>query len=329
MTQSHSQNRATIKELAEYIVIIPMLKFRNSSLQYLFILLCICFFKTNFVFSQTENPVLKLFPQGTELIGNVPFNGDTLKKHLLDIYLPANTKSKIPFVVLIHGGGWLVNDKYADIGYMGSTVSDLINNGIAVVSIEYRFASQAKFPAQIQDCNQAISFLYKNAEKYNLDKNRMALMGFSAGGHLASLQGLSNNNKVPTFFMSNSVQKFNIKAVVDYYGPSDLTALAGSEDPKAPEGILLGASPIERPDLAKYASPVTYVDKNDPPFLIIHGEKDDIVTNRQSKLLSGWLTVKGVKNELIIVKDAPHFGTMYDVDEIRNRVIDFLKSELK
>jgi acetyl esterase/lipase len=329
MTQSHSQNRGTKKKLVKRKITISRLKFNNKSLRHLFILLCLYFLQISNVYSQEANPVLKLFPQGTKLIGNVPFSGDTLKKHLLDIYLPANTKSTIPFVVLIHGGGWLVNDKYADIGYMGNTVSDLITNGIAVVSIEYRFASQAKFPAQIQDCNQAISFLCKNAEKYNLDKNRMALMGFSAGGHLASLQGLSNDNKVPAFFMSNSVQKFNIKAVVDYYGPSDLTALAGSEDPKAPEGILLGASPISRPDLAKIASPVTYVDKNDPPFLIIHGEKDDIVNNKQSKLLSGWLTVKGVKNELVIVKNAPHYGIMYDVDEIRNRVIDFLKSELK
>lgn len=154
-------------------------------------------------------------------------------------------------------------------------------------------------------------------------------MGFSAGGHLASLQGLANNDKVAQFFMGGNAQEFNIKAVVDYYGPSELTSLGSSEDPKAPEAILLGASPISRPDLAKTASPVTYVDKNDPPFLIFHGEKDNIVTNRQSKLLSGWLTAKGVQNELIIVKDAPHFGKMYDSEEFKDKVINFLKVALK
>ncbi len=82
--------------------------------------------------AQTPNPVLKLFPEGTVLHGNIPYNNDTLKKHLLDIYLPAGTQGKIPLVVFIHGGGWLVNDKYADIGYMGNTVSALINNGMAV-----------------------------------------------------------------------------------------------------------------------------------------------------------------------------------------------------
>lgn len=280
--------------------------------------------------AQQENRVLKLLPQGTVLHGNIPYNGDTLKKHLLDIYLPPNPqKGKFPLVVLIHGGGWLVNDKYADIGYMGNTVSALLNNGIAIASIDYRWATQAQFPAQIQDCNRAVSFLYDNADTYGLDKTRMALMGFSSGGHLASLQGLANNNKAEDFFMPNTSKKFSFKAVVDYYGPSELTSLASSEDPKAPEGILLGASPIARPDLAKIASPITYVDKNDPPFLIFHGEKDNIVTNRQSKLLSGWLTASGVKNELNIVKDAPHFGKMYDVDEIRTKVIDFLKAELK
>lgn len=279
--------------------------------------------------SQNTNPVLKLFPKGTVLHGNIPYNNDTLKKHLLDIYLPANTQKKIPLIVFIHGGGWLVNDKYADIGYMGNTVSALINNGMAVASIDYRFASQAQFPALIQDCNQALSFLCKNAAKYHLDVNRIAIMGFSAGGHLASLQGLANNDAIPAFFMNGKAQKFSIKAVVDYYGPSELTSLGSSEDPKAPEAILLGASPVSRPDLAKIASPVTYVDKNDPPFLIFHGEKDDMVTNRQSKLLSGWLSAVGVKNELILVPNAPHFGKMFDSVGYKDKVIEFLKESLK
>ena len=181
----------------------------------------------------------------------------------------------------------------------------------------------------IQDCNQALLFLCENAEKYQLDTSRKALMGFSAGGHLASLQGLSNNNKVTDFFRNNKANTFNIKAVIDYYGPSELTSLRSSEDPKAPEGILLGASPVERPDLAKIASPITYIDKNDPPFLIFHGEKDDIVTNRQSKLLSGWLNAVGVKNELIIVPNAPHYGKMFDTEEYRDKVITFLRDLLK
>jgi len=279
-------------------------------------------------FTQSSNPVISLFPKGTILHPNIPYNNDTLAKHLLDVYLPPNVKGKVPLIVFIHGGGWLVNDKYADIDYMKNTVAEIVKSGFALASIDYRFATQATFPAQIQDCNRAVSFLYDHAEKYGFDKERFAVMGFSAGGHLASLQGLSNNNKIEDFFVPNSSQNFSFKAVVDFYGPSELTSLKSSEDPKAPEAILLGASPIARPDLAKIGSPVTYIDKNDPPFLIIHGEKDDVVWNRQSKLLSGWLTAAGVENELIIVSGAPHFGEMFDVDTIRTKVIAFLKKHL-
>ena len=292
---------------------------------WLWIVFLLC---SNLLFAQNQNPKANLLPPGTKFHNNIPYQNDTLKKHILDIYLPANSTGKCPLLVFIHGGGWLVNDKYADMGYMGNTLSAILNQGIAIASIDYRWSTQAVFPAQIQDCNRAVSFLYDNAEKYGLDKTRIALMGFSAGGHLASLQGLSKNNDVAAFFVPGSSKKFNFKAVVDFYGPSELIALKSSEDTKSPESILLGAAPLDRPDLAKIASPATYVDKNDPPFLIIHGEKDESVPYQQSKLLSGWLTVKGVKNELIIVKGAPHYGVMFDVESIREKVVAFLKGYL-
>lgn len=268
-------------------------------------------------------------PRGTVIHGNIPYNNDTLKKHLLDIYLPADVKGKLPLVVFVHGGGWIGNDKYADMGYMTNTINAMLENGFAIASIDYRFAQNAVFPAILQDCNKAVSFLYDNADKYRLDKNRIALMGFSAGGHLASLMGTSQNNKVDNLYFPASYRPFKYKAVVDFYGPTDLTLLPGNEDEKSPEGILIGAKPLERPDLAKAASPITYIDKNDPPFLIFHGEKDNIVSNKQSKLFSAWLKYYGVKNELTIVKDAPHFGKMYDTEELKTKVIEFLKEALK
>jgi len=274
------------------------------------------------------NPVVDAFPLGTIMHSNIPYNNDTLQKHLLDIYLPPNGKGKLPLVILIHGGGWLSNDKYADIGYMKKTVSEIISNGFALASIDYRFSTQAVFPAQIQDCNRAVSFLYDNADKYGFDKNRFAVMGFSAGGHLASLVGLSKNNNVKAFFMSGTNTSFNFKAVVDFYGPSELILFPGSNDEKSPESLLIGVPPLARPDLAKTASPVTYVDKGDPPFLIIHGEKDELVSPKHSQLLSSWLKVVGVQNELIIVKGAPHFGEMFDAEDIRIKVIEFLEKQL-
>lgn len=278
-------------------------------------------------YSQT-NPMMKLFPEGTKLHGNISYMQDTLKKHLLDIYLPPNANGKVPLVIWVHGGGWLSNDKYADMGYMKETIAEIINQGYALASIDYRFSIQATFPAQMLDCNAAISYLYDHASEYGFDPNRFALMGFSAGGHLASMLGLSNNQKVNEFFVPGTSKDFQFKAVVDFYGPADLTLFPGAIDAKSPEGLLIGAAPLDRPDLAKMASPVSFVDEKDPPFLIIHGEKDDLVSPRQSHLLNAWLKVKGVPTDMIVVPGAPHFGAMFDAPEIRKRVLEFLKTNL-
>ncbi|WP_259016045.1 alpha/beta hydrolase [Emticicia fluvialis] len=294
--------------------------------------LLLCILISSFAFGQPANKVISFFPAGTRLHGNIPYAKDTLQKHLLDIYLPANAKAGMPLVVWVHGGGWMQNDKYADMSYMKKTIHALLNNGFALASIDYRHSTQAVFPAQIQDCNQAVEFLYQNAGKYGYNKDKIALMGFSAGGHLASLLALSHNNGVPSFLAAGSKNSFRIAAVVDFYGPADFLAMLKPEQPKGTVdavSMLLGASPIDRPDLAKQASPVTYIDKNDAPFLIIQGEKDPSVPQNQSKLLRSWLTLAHVKNHLIIVKDAPHYGEMFDEAYIKDKIIDFLKTELK
>ncbi|RMG70766.1 MAG: alpha/beta hydrolase [Bacteroidetes bacterium] len=268
-------------------------------------------------------------PEGTRVYGNIPYHGDSLDKHLLDLYLPADTQGPYPLVVLIHGGGWISNDKYADMGYMPQTIADLLNQGLAIASIDYRFATEAVFPGILQDCNMAVSFLYDQADTYGLDVAHIALMGFSAGGHLAALMGTSQNNQVEAFYVAGSYRPFAYRAVVDYYGPTDLVLLPGNEDPNSPEAILIGAQPLLRPDLARAASPITYLDPDDPPFLIFHGEADKIVSNKQSKLLSAWLEVHGVEHTLTIVPDAPHFGPMYDVEAIRAQVMAFLGQYLR
>lgn len=290
-----------------------------------------------FLFQNTEaqtSPVQHLFPKGTIIYGNIPYAGDTLHRHLLDIYLPPNASKDIPLVVWIHGGAWMLNDKYSDMNYMRNTVKSFIDSGYALASIDYRYSTDAVFPAQIQDCNEAVEFLYDHASQYKLDKNKIAVIGFSAGGHLASLMGLSNNNDVKEFYPPGKKIHFKIKCVLDFYGPSDLVMLATNPDTsinneRNPVSILLGAMPVNRPDLAKAASPVTYIDKNDPPFLIVQGEKDQSVPNTESKILSSWLTLNGVKNKLIIVPGAPHYGEMFDAAYIRKDVFNLLAACLK
>ncbi|HEY1054446.1 MAG TPA: alpha/beta hydrolase [Emticicia sp.] len=292
-------------------------------------------FITYLSFGQATNRVISFFPPDTKLYSNVSYADDTLKKHQLDIYIPANaanTKTDIPLVVWVHGGAWMLNDKYADMSYMKKTINAILNNGFALASIDYRHSTTAVFPAQIQDCNQALEFLYQHAAQYGYNKNKIALMGFSAGGHLASLLALSHNNQVSSFYAANIKKSFRINAVVDFYGPADFLAMLKPQEENAPKDAvttLLGASPLDRPDLAKVASPSTYIDKNDPPFLIIHGEKDASVPPTQSKLLSSWLNLNQIRNEVIIVKDAPHYGEMFDESYIKDKIIVFLKSELK
>ncbi len=281
---------------------------------------------TSFSALAQTNRVLKYFPEGTILHSNIAYNNDTLQKHLLDIYLPSKPSKKMPLVIFVHGGGWLSNDKYADMSYMKNTISEIVSKGYALASIDYRWSTEAVFPAQAQDCNKAIACLYEHANKYGFDRSKFVLMGFSAGGHLASLVGLSNNNHIKEFIMPGSKNSFTFKGVIDFYGPADLMLFPRNDDPTSPESLLIGATPLSRPDLSKKASPINYVDKNDPPFLIIHGEKDDMVSPKQSQLLSSWLNVYGVRNEIIIVKDAPHYGDMFDTPDIRNKVFSFLET---
>jgi len=281
--------------------------------------------------AQTFNPVKDVFPAGTLHYDNIPYANDTLKKHLLDVYVPATGKSSYPVVVWIHGGAWMSNDKYADMGYMKSTLKEFIEKGYAVASIDYRWSTMAIFPAQIQDCNQALEFLYQNANKYKLDKNRMALIGFSAGGHLANLVGLSNNNNVKDFYADGKKPHFKIKVVLDFYGPIDFLTLKGhdSKDPRSPINLLLGGTVADNEAKAKQASPVTYIDKNDPPFLIVQGEKDESVNPDQAITLSEKLEAAGVKNDLIVVPNAPHYGVMFDAENIRQKIFEYLGEYLK
>ncbi|HZY39870.1 MAG TPA: alpha/beta hydrolase [Mucilaginibacter sp.] len=281
--------------------------------------------------AQLASKVADIFPKGTSVDANIAYAGDTLKKHQLDIYFPRVKKLSYPLVVWIHGGAWMSNDKYADMGYMVNTIRDMINAGYAIASIDYRWSTTAPFPAQVQDCNAAIDYLAKNAAQYNIDDSRIALMGFSAGGHLASLIGLSNNSSKHDFYYKGKRPDFKISLVIDFYGPSDLTTIKGHDDPdpKNPVTLLLGGTVAEKPKLAKEASPITWLDRKDPPFLIIQGEKDESVNPDQSKTLSEWLTKAGVPNDLIIVPGAPHYGVMFDAENIRKEILVYLNKYLQ
>ncbi|BAU53962.1 alpha/beta hydrolase [Mucilaginibacter gotjawali] len=272
-----------------------------------------------------------IFPAGTTVLENIPYANDTLKKHTLDIYMPPVKSLGYPLIVWIHGGAWMSNDKHADMGYMTNTIKAFLNAGYVLASIDYRHSTTAPFPAQIQDCNRAIEYLYDNAAQYSIDESRIALIGFSAGGHLASLIGLSNNNTEKSFYYNGKKPQFKITVVLDFYGPSDFSTLKGHDSPdlKNPITLLLGGTVAEKPELAKKASPITYIDKKDPPFFIVQGEKDESVNPDQSILLSTRLKSAHVANQLTIVPGAPHYGVMFDTDFIKRDLMSFLNKYMK
>ena len=276
----------------------------------------------------------KILPTGTVIFTDIAYAGDTLTRHTLDLYLPPRTGNTLPLLIWIHGGGWRAGNKYNDMDYMTNTLKAILENGYALASIEYRYRTTAIFPAQIQDCNRAADYLYENSGKYTLDKDKMALIGFSAGGYLASLLATSNNDTIEAFYYNKIKPRFKIRAAIDFFGPTDFIARIGSMkldegNQKSTSTELLGAQPVNRPDLAKVASATTYIDQADPPFLIFHGDKDTTVPITLSKLLDSYLQLAKVHSEFVIVNGAPHGGKLFGSEVIKNKILVFLNTYLK
>ena len=172
-------------------------------------------------------------------------------------------------------------------------------------------SQHAIFPAQIQDCKAAVRYLRTNAQKYNLDPNRFAAWGGSAGGHLAAMLGTTGD--VNEFDVGENLGvSSRVQAVVDYFGPTDLIDVHRLPDgtvrssPESPVSKLIGGPVQDNLEKAKKANPIIYITKNDPPFLIIHGDKDKTVPLHQSELLEAALKKAGVPVTFYTVKDGGH-----------------------
>ena len=190
---------------------------------------------------------------------DIPYVANAGPDQTLDLYLPGTTGDyttgdqsvvplAVPLVVWIHGGGWRGGDKEGvEVGY-------LLREGYAVASLNYRLSGDAIFPAQIQDVNAALSFLRDHAAGYHLDRDRFVVGGDSAGAHLAALAGLSANDRPDTFTTDPDVR---IVAILNFFGPTDLTVAATLRDEPEDLVALLGGPAREKPDLARAASPVS------------------------------------------------------------------------
>ncbi len=217
----------------------------------------------------------------------------------MDIYQPQPApKQPAPTVLFVHGGGWTQGDKTAP----GNLVdfAALVLRGYVVASIDYRLAPKYQFPAMLYDTKCAVRFLRAKADTYNIDPNRIGAMGDSAGGHLVSLLGTTDAKA--GFEQGEYLdQSSRVQAVADLYGPADLTPASGSII-----GLQLGRVFGTAPGAFEKASPVTYITPDDPPFLILQGDRDQIVPASQSEELNDRLKAAGVPSTLVIVKNAGH-----------------------
>ena len=247
------------------------------------------------------------------------------KELKLDLSRPASGKGPFPAVVCLHGGGWRMGNKRD----VRSWLRFFASQGYVAASVGYRLAPDFKFPAQIEDAKTAVRFLRANARKYGIDEKRFAAVGWSAGGHLACLLGLTA--KKAGFdgkeFPSESSQ---VEAVVDFFGPTDLAGFAN--DDTAQRGMLgpfIGAKFSENPAAHKKASPIAYVSKDAPPFLIFHGTKDGIVPIQQSRRLAAKLKDVGVPVKLVEVPGEGHGWNGPAGRETTAETIRFLNEKLK
>jgi acetyl esterase/lipase len=226
-------------------------------------------------------------------------NGHERQK--LDLYVPENSGGLMPLIVWIHGGGWMGGSKNH------CPPLPWTRKGYVLASIDYRLSQDAKFPAQIEDCKAAVRWLRIHSDKYSIDPDRMVAWGDSAGGHLASLLGTAGDEREWEHGLPDVSSR--VQAVIDWYGRADLTRVSTDlslED--SPSALLLGGCGKKVAALAKKASPILHVSKDDPPFLIMHGSMDSLVPMHQSQALAGALKKAGVESRLVILEGAGHGG---------------------
>jgi acetyl esterase/lipase len=254
-------------------------------------------------------------------------------KQMLDLYLPRKRSSDqpLPVVVFIHGGGWIHGDR---IGAAAGAITLSRTGDYAAVSVGYRLTNEARWPEQIYDCKAAIRWIRGHAKEYHLDGDHIAAWGSSAGGHLSSLLGTSGDVKeLEGKEGSFTTQSSRVACVVNLCGPQDFTkALMFDREGKPvvkDEAVigLLGGTYEEKHAEAVAASPLTYVTKDDPPFLNAQGTKDQRVAYGNAEWIHSALSKVGVPSLLIPITDGGH-GSVSN-PELKKRAEQFLGMHLR
>jgi len=276
-------------------------------------------------------------PSDVEVIRDVEYGkgGDVSLK--LDIVRPkAQPKDPMPVVIFIHGGGWSAGDEQGGMPHL----IPLAQKGYFCATINYRLTGIAPFPAQIEDCKCAIRWMRAHAKEYDADPKRIGVWGGSAGGHLVALLGTSAGRRELEGRGGWAGYSSRVQAVCDWFGPTDFLYWAEEVTKKGIDIVklenevaggviskLFGGPFSEKRDVARQAGPITYVSKDDPPFLIMHGDQDPLVPLSQSQVFYDALKKAGVDATLKVLEGAGHgFGPKYDADKT---VAEFFDKHLR
>jgi acetyl esterase/lipase len=265
-------------------------------------------------------------PAQQQIIRDIQYAAPNGHSLTLDVFAPKKQPQPAPVIVFVHGGGWKNGDKKSG----KKNAAWLVDDGFAVVSINYRLTDVAQWPAQINDCYEAVRWIRRNAKQYNFDPDHIAAWGTSAGAHLVALMGTR------TCPDSEDVSS-RVQAVCDWFGPSELLTMPPNNvgDGRTEEDVansngakLLGATVKDVPKLARDASALNNVTADDCPFLIMHGSEDPGVPISQSQKLHDALNDTGVASTLHIVKGAGHGGKLFQSIESRVVVRNFFTRHL-
>ncbi|EGQ7904542.1 TPA: alpha/beta hydrolase [Vibrio alginolyticus] len=245
----------------------------------------------------------------------------------LDLYAPSvESNTQYPLLVWVHGGAWKRGSKDAIPEKNPLLLQSVLNEGYALASVDYRLSGEAIFPQPVQDINDALNYLYDNAEKLGIKADNVVIMGRSAGGHLAGFIGATNSAYHQVDFYEPP--KYKVSAVVSFFGPTDLLELSNKGGKKTSKkssvSRFLGDIPNNIPKLAKKASTTSYVNENTPPYIQLHGTLDKRVPLSQSEILKAKLDEHGVTNQLFIEEGVGHSAPVFDTEKYVTHVLDFL-----
>lgn len=260
----------------------------------------------------------------------------TLPEQILDVYYPSTGEGPYPVIFFVHGGAWIYGNKR---GGTLSCVSTALKRGYVLISVDYRLAPATKFPENLYDVKTAVRWARANAEKYNFDPDKFAMAGDSAGGYFALMVAATAN--IPAF----EGEKYGyagvsseLQAVVDYFGPVDMTR--EFEDYYAESGVKCIAMRVEgepifeeqefccetAPSLAPLVCPDSYVTKNYPPTILLHGHDDSIVPYQHSVMMAE--KIKAVcgddRAELLIYPERNHEDIDFLCEKSSDICVDFL-----